>query len=274
MCATDFLKLIRPLNCVMAALGTFIGYSIASGLLQCQLGIGIAMLVAFLVCGGGMVINDYYDRKVDEKLHPEKPIPSGRVSGKTAMLYAAFLFLAGNLLAFHFLPRIAFVIAFAFTVLLIAYSMFLSKAKYLGNWVVASGTAFTLIFGASLIGNYPTVISLAIAALFANLARELIKDLEDLKADKGFKKSLPMLLSEKKVKVLIFIYYIIAIISVYVPAMLFSFGNPAFLGLVSIANVLFLYSFVLAAKKNYKRAQTVSKAAMFLALLAFLLGVL
>jgi len=267
-----FFAIIRPLNCAMAGLGTFIGYSIASGAIQFSKGIGIAMLVAFLVCGGGMVINDYFDKDVDKKRHPEKPIPSGRISPIAALLYSKALFLAGNVLAFYFLPATAFAIAFAFTLLLILYSRILSKAKWLGNWVVASGTAFTLLFGASLVSSYTVVAVLAVSALFANLARELIKDLEDKGADKGFKRSLPMLIGEKKVKALILVYYLIAIVSVYIPVVLLSFGNVAFIALVSIANFGFLYSSWQARHGNFAKGQVFSKAAMVLALIGFLVG--
>lgn len=270
----DYFSILRPANCAMAAFGTFAGYCIATGLVQFQLGIGIAMAVAFLVCAGGMAINDFFDAKVDKKLHPEKPIPSGRISARFAMLFSSALFLAGNLLAFYFLPRIAFAIAFVFTILLMLYSMFLSRAKYLGNIVVASGTAFTLVFGASLAGSYSIVAWLALAALLANLARELTKDLEDLKADKGHKKSLPMLVSNKTVNAAIFFCYLAAIAAVYVPVFLLSFSKIVFVAIASIASLLFLYSFVLAEKKKYRRAQFFSKTAMLIALIAFLLGVL
>jgi 4-hydroxybenzoate polyprenyltransferase len=278
---SDFIKILRPVNCVMAALGTFIGYSIASSLLECQPGIllecqpgiGLAMLVAFLVCGGGMVINDYFDLEIDRKQHPEKALVSGRIKPKAALLYSALLFLAGIVLAFLYLPTTAFIIALAFTILLVAYSRFLGKAKYLGNWVVASGTAFTLVFGASLVGNYTVVAWLAIAALFANLARELIKDVEDLKVDKGFKQSLPMVLGKKKTLWFAFLYYLIAIIAVYLPVFLHGFNSPAFIALVSIANLVFVASFRKARKRSYASAQKLSKIGMVVALIGFLAGV-
>ena len=274
MSAKDFVAMLRPLNCAMAAFGTFIGYSIASGFLELKLGIGMAMAVAFLVCAGGMVVNDYFDRNIDKKRHAEKSIPSGRVGPLTAMLYSCILFFSGNLVAFWFLPRTAFLIAFGFTVLLIAYSALLARAKYLGNFVVAAGTAFTLVFGASLVSNYAVVGVFALAALFANLARELIKDLEDVKSDKGSKKTLPMVLGEEKVKVLVFVYYLVAIVSVYIPKIFWGFGGMGFVAIVSLANAAFLLSFRKTIAGDFSKAQKVSKAAMFVALLGFLAGAL
>ncbi len=273
MALKHFVAILRPKNCAMAAFGTFIGYSVASGLIQFQLGIGIAMVVAFLVCAGGMAVNDYFDRFVDKKLHPRKPIPSGKISPKAAMAYACLLFLAGNLLAFYYLPAMAFAIAFAFTILLIVYSRFLGRTKYLGNWVVASGTAFTLVFGASLIGNYSVVGWLALAALCANLARELIKDVEDQKADAGFKKSLPMVLGEKKTIWFVFAYYLVAVIAVYIPIFVNWFNSLAFIALVSIANLVFVASLWKARRGKYAKAQKLSKAGMLIALIGFLAGV-
>jgi len=272
MPAKDFFLMLRPFNCAMAALGVFIGCSIASGTLELKLGLSVAMAVAFLVCAGGMAVNDYFDRVIDGKRHPEKAIPSGKVGKGVAMAYACALFLLGNILAFWFLPRTAFLIAFGFTVLLIVYSAVLSKAKYIGNFVVASGTAFTLVFGASLVSNYLVVGTLGLAAFFANLARELIKDLEDAEADEGCKKTLPMLWSRKSIEALVFCYYLAAIVLAYVPVALLSFGKPFFVGLVSLANFAFLYSFGLTLKGDFSRAQAVSKGAMLVALLGFLAG--
>ncbi|MBN2067772.1 MAG: UbiA family prenyltransferase [Candidatus Diapherotrites archaeon] len=265
-----FFSILRPFNCVMAAFGAFIGFSIASGQIQFNHAIGVAMLVAFLVCAGGMVINDYFDRHVDKRLHPGKPIPSGAVPAKAALAYSIILFIAGNILALAFLPISSIAIALAFTLLLVIYSAFLSRAKFLGNWVVAAGTAFTLVFGASIIGEYSVVLFFAAAALFANLSREVIKDSEDVEADKGFKKSLPMLLGHGCVCALVFIYYLIAIAAVYFPVLLFSAEKPFFLMVVSAANWLFILSLAKALERKFRKAQKISKIAMAIALVGFL----
>ncbi|MCX6799360.1 MAG: UbiA family prenyltransferase [Candidatus Diapherotrites archaeon] len=272
MAAKNFLLIIRPLYCIMAAFGVFIGYSVAAGAVQFNALLGIAMAVAFLVCGGGIAINDYFDRNVDKKLHPQKPIPSGKVKAKTALAFSLLLFAAANIIAIASLPMVSAAIALAFTLLFLAYSSVLAKAKYIGNFVVASGTAFTLVFGASPIGNYTVIVFLAASAFFVNVSRELIKDLEDREADRGHKTTLPMLVGEKAVDALIFIYYLLAMLLVYVPVFMLAFGKFLFIAVVSIANIVFLLSFGETVKRNYARAQAMAKAAMFIALLGFLAG--
>ena len=269
-----FVELLRPLNCVMAGFGTFIGYSVAVGTIQFNAGIAIAMAVAFLVCGGGMAINDFFDRDIDSKMHPNKPIPSRAITPKAAFAFSFALFVFANILALLFLPLIAFAIALAFSLLFIVYSWVMGKAKYLGNFVVASGTAFTLVFGASLVGNYSIIGFLAVSALFVNTARELIKDLEDISTDKGKKVTLPMIFSKRTIEALVFIYYVAAIVFVYIPVFLLAFGRVFFVVIVSIANLLFLLSFGKMVKQDYHGAQILAKAAMFIALLGFLAGVI
>ncbi|MAG22075.1 MAG: hypothetical protein CL943_02095 [Candidatus Diapherotrites archaeon] len=273
MSSKDYVTLLRPFNCIMAVIGVFIGYSIAFGSLVVPAQLGIAMVAAFLICGAGMVINDVFDAGVDKKLHPEKPIPSGRVSTKTALLYSNSLFILANLLALYALPLVSFAIAFVFSILFIVYAKWLPKLKYIGNWVVASGTAFTLIFGASLVGNFNVVLIFAATALLTNASREIVKDIEDMEQDKGFKVSLPMVTNVGAAKYLAFMAILLAFLLSYIPAVLFSFGGVVFVLLISIANLGFLYSVNFIINGNYTRAQRLLKASMFLALLSFLSGV-
>jgi len=272
MTVKALIEILRPANCLMAALGVFIGYGIAVGAIVCTAVLGAAMAVAFLVCAGGMAANDVFDASVDRKLSPGKPIPSGRLSGKAALHFASGLFVAGNLLAYYYLPLISLGISLAFTFLLIAYARYLPKAKYLGNWVVAAGTAFTLVFGASLVGNYAIVGLFALAALFANVAREIVKDIQDMGQDKGFKVSLPMKLGLEKARAVAVICTTIAVVLSYVPRFL-GFGGMGFLALLTAANLGFVFAIRNAYAGNFSGSQKAYKAAMLLALIAFLVGV-
>lgn len=278
-----FIELLRPVNCLMAAFGVFIGYSVAMQAIELNDSILLAMLAAFLICGAGQAINDFFDLETDRKKNARKPIIMYKLNPFFALLFSFILFISGSAIAFQ-LGTIPFAIAVAFSLLLIIYSALLSKAKYIGNWVVALGTAFTLIFGASLTvqylefltfvfpQNFSTMLFFALAALFANVSRELIKDLEDLKADTGFKKSLPMLLSRKKVLTLIAVLYIAAILIALIP---FAFGkaNIYFFVMVLFSGIVFKMSLMSAAHKYYSLGQKYSKVGMLIALFAFIVSV-
>ncbi len=268
-----FFQLLRPFNCLMATFAVYIGYAVSVHALQFNQQIGFAMIAAFLVCGAGQAINDYFDAHIDKKKNPKKPIPSGTISARNALLFSLLLFACGNIFAF-FVNQTALAISIAFTLLLAAYSAFLGKAKWLGNWVVAAGTAFTLIFGAAVSGNYKIVWLLAASALLSNVVREIIKDNEDKLADKGYKKSLAMLLSHSQMITLVFVLSITAFALSIMPLVLGLFGNAVFAILVLLANVLFFYAIFCFAKKDFHLAQQLSKAGMLFALIGFLAGVL
>ncbi len=267
-----FFEIIRPLNCIMAAFAAFIGYSIALSSISFSPAIGIGMIVAFLVCGAGQAINDYYDREIDAKQHPQKPIPSGRIKPKQALYFSLLLFAAGIILS-TMLPTGALVITAFFSILLILYSALIQKIKFAGNAVVALGTAFTLIFGATIAGSITVAIILATSAFFSNLARELIKDFEDQKADKGRKLSLPMIVSKQSAIIMVLFFYLGTIITSYIPFSYRLFGNIPFIVLITIANAGFLYSFHFLINGKYHKAQKISKISMVVALLGFLAGV-
>lgn len=258
----------------MAAFATFIGYSISIRAIEVNFIVFIAMIVAFIVCGAGQAINDYFDKEIDKKLHPEKPIPSGNFKAKNALYYSIILFLAGNIFAFLFLNEIALYISAGFSILLIVYSAFLKKHKYFGNWVVAGGTAFTLIFGASMNGISNAVVLLSVSALLSNVCREITKDFEDLEADKGFKKSLPMIMRKEKIETAVFGMYSIAML---LPYWLFSqgiYGNIYFIAIVSGANLLFLAAFNDLKNGNFSKSQNFAKKGMLIALIGFFAGII
>ena len=60
----------------------------------------LACFVVFIVTGGGNTINDYFDYKIDIINKPERPIPSGRISLKTTLIYSLSLFTIGIIFAF------------------------------------------------------------------------------------------------------------------------------------------------------------------------------
>jgi 4-hydroxybenzoate polyprenyltransferase len=85
-----YLELLRPANVATALADVLAGASLA-GLPPAR---PVAALLAATAClyAGGVVLNDYFDRDVDARERPERPIPSGRVpAGRAAALGVALL---------------------------------------------------------------------------------------------------------------------------------------------------------------------------------------
>ena len=129
MDALAAIKVMRPFNCLMAAFATAIGYWASLERFALSWPLCLALAAAFLVCGAGQALNDYFDRVVDRKIKPDRPIPSGRLPAKFVLAESLLLFAAGNALAFQ-VNSAAFTISVVFTLLLIAYSSLLKKINH------------------------------------------------------------------------------------------------------------------------------------------------
>jgi len=266
------IEMCRPFNCLMAAFSTFIGFIVSINSIKFNFNIFFLMLSAFLVCAGGQTINDVFDFEIDKKIRPTKVLPSGKITKKQALIFSFILFFLGIIIAF-FVGLIQFLIALIFSFLLIIYSIFLTKIKFIGNWLIGLSTAFTLIFGATLGKNYLLVLFFSFSALLANVAREIIKDLEDLEADKGFKVSLPIIFGLKIPKIIVFFLFAIAVFFAFLSATLFHLSFY-FVFFMIFVGILFTFSAFLLSKNNLTKAQKISKIAMFFALIAFILSVI
>ncbi len=88
-----YLELLRPPNVLTAVADVLAGYAVAGRSAPGSL----PWLVGATAClyGGGVVLNDYFDRRLDAVERPERPIPSGRVPAGAAALLGGGLLAAG-----------------------------------------------------------------------------------------------------------------------------------------------------------------------------------
>ncbi len=272
MALRDFFRLIRPLNCIMASVGVLVGFIASSQGLAFGLPVLLAMVSAFLVCGAGQAVNDYFDLEVDKKKRLRKPLAIGDVKKEPVLLFSSSLFGAGIILAF-FVNMQAFLLAVVFSALLFVYSWKLAQAKFIGNLVVAAGTAATIIFGATITGNYYFAAFFAASAFFANVGREITKDVEDAVSDRGIKKSLPQYFEAKDVALVVLFAYALAIASALSLWFDNSIQSLAYFFLVAGSSALFFASWMKLYSGNPQKSQQLSKAAMIVSLLAFALWV-
>jgi geranylgeranylglycerol-phosphate geranylgeranyltransferase len=96
--ALSLVKEMRLLNALIAG-----GVVILGGYLTpAYIGIHIylAALSVVMITIAGNLINDYFDVETDEINRPERPIPSGRLKKKQALLISISLFISGNVLLF------------------------------------------------------------------------------------------------------------------------------------------------------------------------------
>lgn len=91
--ARALLELARPANVATALADVLAGFGVAG--VQNRRALPWLLLATACLYAGGVVLNDVFDRGVDRIERPERPIPSGRVTVRTAATFGAVLLAAG-----------------------------------------------------------------------------------------------------------------------------------------------------------------------------------
>jgi geranylgeranylglycerol-phosphate geranylgeranyltransferase len=293
-----YITLIRPVNAFMAVIAALIGGLLVAGnnptLFSNLYPLGFALLAVFLITGAGNVINDYFDVESDKVNKPKRPIPAGRVSRKKALTFSLVLFAAGIILTV-FINWACILIAAINSILLVVYSYSLQDRILLGNIVIGYLVGSTFLFGGASLGNLLLPGLLMLLAGLSTISREIVKDLEDMEGDrKNFLKKLAsgvkmrlsrfvgkrdagFALKKGRAKAAAGVFMLLAIIISPLPYILGILGFTYLVILVP-TDLIFLSSIVLLAKgggkKKFSRVSRIIKIGMFLALIAFIFGVL
>ncbi len=263
------LRLLRPGNALMAALGVLAGmYLVDPSPSQDWIA---APAAAFLITAFGNVLNDVRDVELDKIAHPERPLASGALDANQARLFAGLLLTFGLWEAYVVgTPTLLF--ALANTGLLLAYEFGLKSRGLLGNIAVASLVASTFAFGAVATGAGPAswglLWALIATAWLTNLARELLKDVEDLAADHTTRRTFPMAAGAPVTLVVAFILVNVAVV---LSAWAW-FQVPGWWGLALLVAAIAFQFGAAAAWVDVRFSQRALKGAMLMALLAFLLS--
>jgi geranylgeranylglycerol-phosphate geranylgeranyltransferase len=267
-----YLKLFRLGNCAMAALGALLAAVICAGvdeLSDFALKIALSMVVVASFTAAGNSLNDYYDREVDRVAHPERPIPSGRVTPRSARALAFGLFGVAALLSV-LVSWQSVTIVLVSILIMVGYERSLKVEGFAGNLAISWLTGALFLFGGAAVGKLELAWILAALALLATLGREIIKDIQDIEGDKGSRRTLPMRIGVKNAGfagsaafigavALSPLPYLLNLLSIWYP--------PA----VAVADGIFIYC-ALIHFENPEKGQKIAKLGMLVALLAFFLG--
>jgi chlorophyll/bacteriochlorophyll a synthase len=221
-----------------------------------RLGLVVAgvVLAGPLVCATSQAVNDWFDREVDAINEPNRPIPSGRMPGRTG-LYVAWVWTALSLLSAWLLGPWVFAAAGLGLALAWAYSAPPLRLKQNGWWGnAACGLCYeglAWVTGAAVMaGGAPSAASLLLAGLYS-LGAHGIMTLNDFKSIEGDKRmgvgSLPVKLGVRRAALTA--SWVMVIPQVIVVGTLFVWGTPwhacILLGLI-LAQALMMRRFVQA----------------------------
>ncbi|MFA5313994.1 MAG: UbiA family prenyltransferase [Methanomassiliicoccales archaeon] len=263
-------QLFRIGNCLMGIVGLMMGVWIALGtdLLDSYLEIISASAVVFFFIAGGNALNDYVDREVDKTGHPERPIPSGRMTPMTALRISAACFVISLLFSLSLnIPSI--IVVLVAVALILLYELRTKKAGLSGNITIGLLTAMLFLLAGTMADMLDRTYILAALAGLATLGREIIKDIEDMEADFD-RNTLPKRIGKRNASIVAAFVTLMAVALSSEPFLAGTFGLGYML-IVLVADAIFIYASVIQFQ-NPRQGQKLAKYGMLVALLAFLIG--
>jgi geranylgeranylglycerol-phosphate geranylgeranyltransferase len=194
------LRLVRWVNALTAAAGVVVGAWWAgwAGWGSAR-AIAFAALAAIALTAAANAWNDLADIHIDRVAHPERPLPSGALRLASAEQIAMAAATAAVVCASE--VSIALGIATVGVLLLMRlYSPWLKRAGLAGNLVVSVLASLPFVYGSEAVGNWQRGVPLVLLAIPLHLARELAKDLDDREADRGTRRTLPVVIGVQPVR--------------------------------------------------------------------------
>ncbi len=163
-----YLELLRPANVITAVADVLAGYAVAGRTNHRAL----PWLLGATVClyAGGVVLNDFFDRRLDSIERPERPIPSGRVPAAAAALLGGTLLAAGVAAAAQ-ATLAAALVATTLAALIVLYDAWLKRYSPAGPINMGLCRGLNLLLGvaavpAVLAGRWPVAL-IAVAYIAA-----------------------------------------------------------------------------------------------------------
>ena len=285
---SGFIRLTRPINCVMMGFAVLVG-AVLAGIAPnlptlSQLGslnwlnILFGFLTGFTFCATAMVINDYYDRKIDAINEPQRPIPSGTIKPNEALAFVGVLAAVGFIFA-GLVSLLCFVVAAASLVITATYITVGKRSGLPGNFLVSICVAIPFIYGSiTVLGTVGlNVLLFASMAFLSNTGREITKGIVDVKGDsaEGIK-TLAVRFGEKNAAIAAVVFFIFAVALTPVTWVLGLVGFW-FIPFVLVTDVgLIACSALLLRDHSREKARRIKKVVLYLflvGLLAYVFGV-
>jgi len=270
-----FLRLIRPLNCLMMGFAVIVGASLVSTL-NFTINLLLGFVTSFSLTAASMAINDYYDREIDAINEPNRPIARGDVSPKEALIFAVILSIIGLVAAFETsLPSLLVAV-----IALIISVTYITKGKGTGlpgNFLVSASVVIPFIYGGLIVGQIEksTLLFVAIAFL-SNTGREVTKGIVDVEGDRSHKiRTIAVTYGERTAAVAAAFFSFLAVCLSPLP-WLWGLVSDWFLPPVLLTDIGMIVSSILLlrnySRKNAKRTKNLSLIWFTTGLVAFILG--
>jgi len=274
-----YLRLMRPLNCLMMGFAVLAGGVLASRNVSDILWPNLAygFITGFVLTAASMAVNDYYDREIDVVNEPNRPIPSGLIKPKEALAFAFALTVIGFVSAY--LTNVFCVLtAMGAWFLFVTYTTVGKRSGLPGNFLVSACVATPFIYGSYTVANAIklNVLIFVSMAFLSNTGREITKGIVDVQGDRMKSvQTLAVRHGEKSAAVTAAFFYLFAVLLSPIPWLL-GIVSFWFIPLVTITDFgLAASSYMLVENYSRENARQVKKIILLwfiIGLLAFVIG--
>jgi len=273
----SFFKIIRPVNILI----TFLSVIVAGILALESFSISTVLLLAALsesaAFAAGNVINDIFDIEIDKINRPDRVLPKGDLSRTSAIIIYLFLIVFSTFISFK-INITVFIFIAATNVLLFLYSAYIKKLILFDNFLVAVIVGSAFLVGASSTGNIGAGIIPFGFALLITMAREILKDIEDIKGDiSAGLSNFPYKFGIEKSKKLISFFVLILIGFTFYPYLGNIYNLTYLVFILLFVNPLLIYFlfnlFKNDSMENLRRLSTILKVDMIFGLAAIYFGI-
>ncbi len=275
---------MRPINCLMMGIAVIVGAVLADVSViygNYLLNLFFGFLTGFLLTAASMVINDYYDREIDAINEPMRPIPSGLIKPRDALVFAAILTvlgLAAGFLTSKTVTLQCFLTAAIFWLISVIYATFGKKTGFPGNLLVSTCVSAPFIYGSlATLGTVKENCWIFISMVFlSNTGREITKGIADVEGDRTLNvKTLAVLFGRQKAAVVASIFYLSAVALTPLPPAL-NLVSVWFIPIVAITDTGLVLSSISILRDysegNAKKVKTHVLIWFFIGLIAFVAG--
>ena len=178
----SLLSLARLHSCASGIVLVVVGFHLAGGSSWGNLALG-ALAIALLIAGANGY-NDVMDREADAISSPSRPIPSGAVPWRTALVVSVSWLVSGVVCGLAAGWRSG-LFAAVLAVVSVVYSSHVKRIVLVGNVWVAVTSACAVLFGAQLVGVIPWLAVIPFGAVVLYMAAfEIVKTIRDQDADR------------------------------------------------------------------------------------------
>jgi len=286
--AVGYLRLMRPVNCLMMGFAVIVGAVISKQSFEDILfsNLVYGFITGFTLAAASMVINDFCDKDIDAINEPSRPIPSGLIKPEEALVFASVLTAIGFVAAFltntanALATSLCLMTAIISWMVSVAYATVGKRTGLLGNFLVSACVAIPFIYGSLAVTNRIelTVLILASMAFLSNTGREITKGIVDVRGDRTRSiQTLAVRYGKKTAASAATLFYLFAVLLSPLP---WSLNRVSiwFLPLVAITDFGLVASSI-SLLRNYSRENARKVKRMVLlwfttGLLAFILGII